>query len=382
MDQGELSKEALDVRKVIEKSTSKVSLRDLEKKGFRQVKVLRAGDINQLITKALKNILAKQPRGAGMTEEERQEIIKEARGELDRQMAEKKQLMREKTEIEQKQAQVQEAHQRLEVKVAELNRQILAEKKAFQDEKRQFEAQKQDLYEKGLQGQQETARNYEGQLRNYEQQVQDLRGRLSRTEDELAQARSELEGAASSAEIEKMRRRIAEAEDEVDDTKRRARQRIAEMEEEVEAIRAENRKLREEGAQSSVGAVDPAELQRMRFEMEQRDRSLRELIGGIARTVSEAPPTKEVAVGGGGDFSQQFKALQLSIGDQLRKSMRGLKGDAGEWDDLTEAAVEQIVANQTADIQMETNAKDVEVKQTKAGSVKDKLARLRNMKKG
>ena len=48
MDQ-DLQKQVLDVRKVIEKSTSKVSLRDLEKKGFRQVKVLRAGDINQLI---------------------------------------------------------------------------------------------------------------------------------------------------------------------------------------------------------------------------------------------------------------------------------------------------------------------------------------------
>ena len=194
MDHGELSKEALDVRKVIEKSTSKVSLRDLEKKGFRQVKVLRAGDINQLITKALKNILAKQPRGAGLSEEERDAIEKEARSELDRQMAVQRTLQREKQEIEQKGQQIEEAKQRLEVKVAELNRQILAEKKAFQDEKRQFEAQKEQLYEKGLQGQQDAARNYEGQ-------IEDLRARLARAE-------SELQGAVSSSDYEAMRRRV------------------------------------------------------------------------------------------------------------------------------------------------------------------------------
>ena len=362
MDHGELSKEALDVRKVIEKSTSKVSLRDLEKKGFRQVKVLRAGDINQLITKSLKNILAKQPRGAGMTEEEKQAIISEARGELDRQMAEKRQLMKEKKEIEAKGQQIEQAKQRLEAKVAELNRQILSEKKAFQDEKRQFEAQKQELYEKGLQGQQDAARNYEGQ-------IQDLRSRLQRAE-------SELEGAVSSADYERMKRRLAASEDEVDEAKRRARQRVAEMEEEVERLAAENRKLREEGTQSTAGAVDPAELQRMRFEMEQRDRSLRELIGGIATATASA------GGGGGADMSKQFKALQMSISDQLRKSMRGIKGGAGEWDDLTEAAVMQMVANQTDNVQIETNAADVEVKETKAGSVKSKLARLRNMKKG
>ena len=83
----DLKKEVLDVRKVIEKNTSKVSLRDLEKKGFRQVKVLRAGDINQLIFKAVQNVLAKQPRGV-MSDAERDRVLKEARADFERQMAE------------------------------------------------------------------------------------------------------------------------------------------------------------------------------------------------------------------------------------------------------------------------------------------------------
>ena len=73
MQDQDLKQEVLDVRKVIEKSTSKVSLRDLEKKGFRQVKVLRAGDINQLIMKAVQNVLAKAPRG-GMSQSDIQRI--------------------------------------------------------------------------------------------------------------------------------------------------------------------------------------------------------------------------------------------------------------------------------------------------------------------
>ena len=81
----DLRQEVLDVRKVIERSTSKVSLKDLEKKGFRQVKVLRAGDINALIMKAVQNVLAKAPRG-GMSDEERQKIMKSARDELNAQI--------------------------------------------------------------------------------------------------------------------------------------------------------------------------------------------------------------------------------------------------------------------------------------------------------
>src|SRR5262245_44618958 len=81
------NKEILDVRKVIERSTSKVSLRDLEKKGFRQVKVLRAGDINQLIYKAVQTVLAKNPAvGGGVSETERQRILDEAKQEYERQL--------------------------------------------------------------------------------------------------------------------------------------------------------------------------------------------------------------------------------------------------------------------------------------------------------
>src|SRR5579862_4411850 len=82
----EMQDNILDVRKAIEKSTSKVSLRDLEKKGFRKVKVLRAGDINQLIYKAVQTVLAKQPAtGGALDEEEKKRIVAEAEAEVQKQ---------------------------------------------------------------------------------------------------------------------------------------------------------------------------------------------------------------------------------------------------------------------------------------------------------
>src|SRR5438552_8607343 len=95
----DLKKDILDVRNVIERSTSKVSLRDLEKKGFRKVKVLRAGDINQLIYKAVQTVLAKQP--AGMGEAERQQVLNEAKAEYERQTKQLTALQETQDRVEQ-----------------------------------------------------------------------------------------------------------------------------------------------------------------------------------------------------------------------------------------------------------------------------------------
>lgn len=163
----DINREVLDVRKAIEQNTSKVSLRDLEKKGFRQVKVLRAGDINQMIAKAVQSALAKQPQG-GMSAAERQRIMAEAKAEVDRQLAEKRAL-------QQQSMQIQQAHRNLEVKLAEVNRQLEAEKQAFLKEKQAFTRDKQALMEKSLDGQRAAAQTFEGQL-------SDLKERLAKAE--------------------------------------------------------------------------------------------------------------------------------------------------------------------------------------------------------
>src|SRR5207244_4121589 len=103
---GDIKKDILDVRKVIERSTSKVSLRDLEKKGFRKVKVLRAGDINQLIYKAVQTVLAKQP--SAMSEGERKQVLAEAQAEYDRQTKQLQALQEAQDRLEEEKSAIAE----------------------------------------------------------------------------------------------------------------------------------------------------------------------------------------------------------------------------------------------------------------------------------
>jgi predicted nucleic acid-binding Zn-ribbon protein len=403
MDQ-DFNEEVLDVRKAIEKTTSKVSLRDLEKKGFRQVKVLRAGDINQLIFKEIQKVLAKHGRGVGMSDEQLRKIGEEAQAEVKRQIAEKQALMKEKGRLEEEKARVDEGFRRLEDKVNQLNAQISAEKQAFQSEKAAFEQEKRSLYDKGLEGQQSVARQFEGQ-------ISDLKARLAKAEeaaggipqeeydavrDRAKRREQELEG-----EIDSLRAKIKGVQEEGDAYTVRLKRQVSELEENEERLRRraegfeeENKSLREDvtrlrkeleeaPAVSASGTgmnVDAAEMQRMRFEMEQRDAKMKDLISGLASTLVTAG-----SGGGGGDdnpdLTKQFKSLQLSLSDQLRKGLAGVGGGKAFLDaDLSPEAA-ALLFQQHADVEMETNITNISMKETKAAGVKDKLSRLRNLRK-
>ena len=434
-----------DVRKVIEKSTSKVSLRDLEKKGFRQVKVLRAGDINQLIFKAVQNVLAKTPRGTGLSDAERERIAKEAKAELDQQMAamremeaESKRIEADSQRIEAEKEQVQQAHKNLEAKLAEVNRQFAAEKQAFLREKQAFLGEKQQLFEKGLEGQQLAERKYESQVQDLQQRLQELQARLQRAESKadaadgmvsrddyealqqrivsaetraqgaeqrlrandgavprdehehtLARAREEHESTLARlkaqhekelAEVETRGQRYRRHADEVEEAEGKQRARAAALDDEVAKLK---RALEEAEAQpataSGMGAVDSQELQRMRMEMEQRDSYMREMIGGLANTLVAA----KNAPSDPADMSKHFKSLQQSLQDQLRKVAGSAtsKGMGADYFELTAEHAAAIFAEQDA-IKVETNIKDIAVREQSAAGVKDKLSKLKNLRGG
>lgn len=352
MDQ-DLKREVLDVRKVIEKSTSKVSLRDLEKKGFRQVKVLRAGDINQLIFKAVQNVLAKQPRGAGMSDEERQKIMREAKAELDRQMAEKKALMAKQNEI-------QQAHMNLQAKLQEVNQQLAAEKQAFLAEKQQFARDKQALMEKSLDGQKTAAANYEAQ-------INDLKARLSAAE-----------GGVSQEEYEQVRRRMSSQVDDLQEDVERYRKKSRELTDDNDRLQSEvsklKRELEESGATSGSGKVHDAEFQRLRMEMEQRQARMQEMMAGIANSLVNARGAASAAP----DMSAQFKKLQQDISSAVRKATGRGKDDMV---DLTAEQAAALFANMDEGVKLESNIKDIKVKEQQAAGVSDKLAKLRNLRR-
>ena len=436
----ELTREVLDVRKAIERNTSKVSLRDLEKKGYRQVKVLRAGDINQLIFKAVQSVLAKAPRGAAMSEEERQQVMREAKAELDQKLAEHRAL-------EARAQQVQEAHHNLELKLAEVNRQLEAEKKSVLAEKAAFQRDKQALMERSLEGQKVAAGNYEGQLR-------DLRERLARAEAkaeasngavpreehdrvlaQLARAEAKADAAADAIpreeheqvrrrlstqvddlenDVERYRKQLRQLEEENADVGRlrsaakegeelqgevvRLRRRAVELEEEgsraqskarsladdVERLEAEVARLKAELAEAKEHAApaadtaSDAELQRIRQEFEQRQAQMQEMLAGIATSLVEARNVP-AEPGAAPDFSKQFERLQLSIGDAVRKAA-GRQGAGGLAGDLTAEQAAALFTNMDV-ATLETNVRDIEIKEQSAAGVKDKLAKLRNLRK-
>ena len=143
-----IKKDILDVRRVIERSTSKVSLRDLEQKGFRKVKVLRAGDVNQLIHKAVQTVVAQHPTILGA--EEKEKILADAKAEYERQTKELQKLQEDQDAVEQAKA-------NLEARLAQVSQQLAAEKnkilearKHFEEEKRQLEREKSTLSEKAF----------------------------------------------------------------------------------------------------------------------------------------------------------------------------------------------------------------------------------------
>ena len=390
----DINREVLDVRRAIEQNTSKVSLRDLEKKGFRQVKVLRAGDINQMIAKAVQNALARQPQG-GMSEAERQKIMAEAKAEVDRQLAEKRAL-------QQQSAQIQQAHQNLEVKLAEVNRQLEQEKKAFLAEKAAFQRDRQALMEKSLDGQRAAAQTFETQ-------INDLKERLARAEsvgadqvtelkDRLARAEAAASEGVSAEEHEQVRRRFNAQVDDLQEDVDRYRKRIRAVEEEaeqektqlkrrlsedVERLEGEIARLRAEleearaGAGAGGGGASDAELQRMRMEFEQRQGRMQEMMAGIANSLVQArsAPAAEAP-----DMSKQFLQLQQSISDAVRKAAgRGAGADIGV--DLTAEQAAALFANMDESVTLESNIKDVKLKEQSAAGVKDKLAKLRNLRK-
>lgn len=406
---GDIKKDILDVRKVIERSTSKVSLRDLEKKGFRKVKVLRAGDINQLIYKAVQTVLAKQP-AVGMGEDERQKVLAEAKNEYDRQTKQFQELQEASERVEGEKEQIAQAKQNLEKRLAEVNVQLVAERnkiqearKAFEEEKRQLEREKSTISEKGFDA-----------IQASQKHVNELQDRLAAAEvrangavsqDQYNQLHSEARERVSALnnKIEELERALRKSQNDaqmvedtasgktrslsaqLDDSEQRARKlaaRVGELEAEVERVRSEleQERLAPKASASGMGNVDNGEIDKLREEMQAQQAQQAQMLAAILGAVKEAPaPVAAAAAAPGGEaFEKSFKAMQQNVMDTLRKfAGSGMKG----FDEGSTLDIGALLA-QGADVKVETNIKDVGVQTQSAKSVKDKLSKLRSMKGG
>lgn len=90
------NKPFFDVEQAIERASSKTTIRELQRRGFRNVKVLDHRKINELIRQAVETAFARRGKDAG--EETRELMEKEAHGEFMRLLAGEKKAVQEEVE--------------------------------------------------------------------------------------------------------------------------------------------------------------------------------------------------------------------------------------------------------------------------------------------
>ena len=340
-----------DVRKAIEQGTAKVSLRDLERKGYRQVKVLKAGDIDKLVHQAVLSVLSKK---GVLDSSERDKFEGEAKAEYKRRMKERNAFETAKTELEQK---VTEQRQKLlaletqrqetELSVHEFEQRIASEKvrlesernnlqSSFLAEKEKIEREKQSLYERGLESQQTL-------VQNYERQLAELRSRLGKADD----------GADFVA---------AEA---------RYKAQITAFQERLRSVETEKQRLEQE------------EIPSLRLKLletnKQAESRMEQMFSQLTSMVQQR---QEEAPAAGGELKTAMTEMFEQLNDKLSRRMVSATGEVTNADEAAAAAVTGMMLNEVND-NMETNIQNVDVKQTTTTEgVKDVMAKLKSLRGG
>ncbi|MBI4577939.1 MAG: hypothetical protein HY722_16880 [Planctomycetes bacterium] len=360
MDEGHLR----DVKEVIARSTSKVTLKELEKQGFRKVKVLKQNDIHDLIQKAVDAVLA--ARGAGVGDKDREQYIEESKAEL-------KRLMKQAAEAQKRQADLESELRRLQAQKVQM------------EEERKALARR---VEQGKAGQDEVIAQYEAQITA-----------LQRETGEVATVRETNLGLEQ--QVADLSRRLQEAEG--------ARSHWLEAEgaapEELDRLRAEHAELGRKLKNVTVARnlLEQVEIPKLREDLDQARLSLEEERGQRERLQGE------LNQGGGGaasqrleDMFQRFMAQMQSrpaetdaaalqeqlarmseqIADRVSKRVgtgAPVAADSGQ-ETTAEVALAGLFAHEDQE-RIESNIGNVAVKtKQESGGVKSNLAKLRALK--
>ncbi len=184
----------LDIKQVLQKSTSEVAVSELTKKGFKQVKVLNQAMITRLIAEAVDRAI--NTRFQEITHSEREKVIEESKAQFEIVMRERAQKEREEIEkirqeneeiirgrsqqLIQLEAERDTARQRveeLERSLAEILAQVEEASRAAQADQEKLEQILEELKQK-------------------EEEVQELAEKLQRRDGEVEELKKDLEEAA------------------------------------------------------------------------------------------------------------------------------------------------------------------------------------------
>lgn len=146
-----------DVRKLIDQSASKSTLKELASKGIHSVKVIDENTINKLIEEAVQRIIV--TRTNVLTEQERKKIYEASRRELQR-------LLQEHSEMKQKSELVEKDKNSMIREVENLQRQVQLTRKMSAEEARM-------RFEEGIDSQQPLIRELRERVELLERSLQD-----------------------------------------------------------------------------------------------------------------------------------------------------------------------------------------------------------------
>ena len=378
--------EIQEVRKIIESSTSKVSLRDLEKKGFRKVKVLRSNDIDELIRRAVTAVVARE--GSAEVPEE---LVERSRKELKQLMAAAQAAEQERAEIlsrnEQLETQVRDLQSRATM-VKELQRRLADE----QELRRQLEAKAGDADLGAMTRGEEAerrAREAEGRARTFEQQLEEARRQLNETARK--QARGESEGA-------ELRRRLEDTEARAQANESRAargdeaNQKLAALREEAAEIRSQLKR-----AETERRLLEELEVPKLRERIQELETELRVQRAAAATAPKSAGNDesmkamfrdllKEVGVGAGAGadgMKAEFAKLQNTIAQSLAQA--GGRGSQITEADIAAAkvSIEALFKHDAGAAAVQSNIQDVTIQEkTTTSDLKGKMDKLKSLRKG
>ncbi len=208
-------KQMRDIQQVIEKSTAKVSLRDLERKGFRNVKVLKANDITELIRQAVNTVVAMQQKALGEGDADR--ILRESQAEFNRLMNEAKAARERETNLEES---AKDAQRRAEAATREAQHEKTERERA------------------------------ETRTKEYSEKLLEERRQVRALEDEMAQRGG---GAEAQAEVDRLRRELSQLQME----KRLLEQiEVPKLRQRTEELEADLRRAREGGPVGDEGRLE------------------------------------------------------------------------------------------------------------------------------
>lgn len=342
---GDIKKDILDVRKVIERSTSKVSLRDLEKKGFRKVKVLRSNDIDELIRRAVTAVVAREGT-SGEDARISEELIDQSRQELKRLMGAQQAAENERAELEAaveaaraRAAQEAEARGAAEAKAAALDRKL-------QDAAKRLLTTEQEAA--ALRRRVEDAEARAGSAKDAESRLSSVRNesdaRVSQLRHELDEMRSKLK------QVETERRLVVELE-------------VPKLRARVEELEGEARAARVASVAAPAAGADEDKMRAM----------FRDLL-------------KEVGAGAGAGAGVSGDALKAEFA-KLQSSLAQTLATSGGRPQVTDADLE--IAKVSLDAlfrhddagAVQSNIGDVKLKeQTLTSDLKSKLDKLKALR--